>query len=420
MAIQILPTHSSASQLGRSLGSGLEALAEYKVNQLIQQQNERRTAGDLEAAGFSSAEAKVLAGLPPQQRAALLQSARPFEQQAMQEFGQSPQQIQQLTNGGLQQLAQQPQQSAQEASLPQLFQSLGLQYNPQTLEQSLFKGHPALQRQMRPAIATKLAPTSQQSAQQAQPAAVQQRLPASPEVIEPQKPTRSIFQAPEVGMTPAERKQAHAEQKAIDKETQKYYDTTLALNEGSMNADKRLNKMENLIKKGGLPVSTFYNLFKNLEEKINPTHTAAAGGGIGAFLGGPVGAAIGAGIGGLLGPVSTILRSAQKFTSPNTEQFEKLSTDFIRDAKNIFGNRLTDADLNAFLQSIPTLSQTDNGKLAIIKNMHSFNKALQVKAKTMKDIIKENGGRRPANLQILVEERAQPELDKLAQEFEAV
>ena len=125
-------------------------------------------------------------------------------------------------------------------------------------------------------------------------------------------------------------------------------------------------------------------------------------------------------IGGLLSPVASLLRSAQKKTSPNLEQFEKLSNDFIKDAKAIFGSRITDNDLKAFMATIPTLGQTDEGKLAIINNMKMFNKASRIRAEAVKDIIRENGNRRPHNLQILVEDRIKPQLDQLSKDFSVV
>lgn len=207
---------------------------------------------------------------------------------------------------------------------------------------------------------------------------------------------------------------------AADKETKKYFESALDLEKAADFSDIRLNKMENLIKKGGLPISGFYNLFKSLEESVAPAYGAAAGAAAGGIGAGPVGAAIGSAIGGLISPIGTLLRFAQRKTSPNLEEFEKLSNDFIKDAKSIFGPRITDADLKAFMATIPTLGQTDEGKLAIINNMKMFNKASRVRAEAVKEIIRENGNKRPANLQLMVEERIRPQLDQLSQEFSVV
>jgi hypothetical protein len=217
-----------------------------------------------------------------------------------------------------------------------------------------------------------------------------------------------------------------AEQREAAKETLPYYNSTLAMADAAKSSDKRLKNMEKLVEKGGLPVAGFYKLFKNLEESVPPTYGATAGallgGGIGSVIPGAgtiAGAALGGAIGGLISPVATLLRYGQRQTSPNAEIFEKLSAEYIQNAKAIFGSRITDQDLKAFMAQIPTLENTDAGKKQIIGNMKAANKAAEVKAKTMREIIRENGGKRPADLQYLVEERAKPELDKIAAEFTA-
>jgi hypothetical protein len=212
-----------------------------------------------------------------------------------------------------------------------------------------------------------------------------------------------------------------AELKKIQPQLRKEKQAYISKLEGAKNSlyetNLTLNRMEKLIDEGGLPVAAFYKLFKNLEEKVNPAVAAGIGGGIGTYLGGPVGAIIGTGIGGLISPVATMLRYAQRLTSPNTEEFEKLSASFIRNVKDIFGNRPTNLDVDKYLLTIPSLEQTDAGKRAIIHNMKVFNDAIEAKYKAYQEVLKENGGLIPKNLEVQVEEKAKPELDELSQEF---
>lgn len=201
------------------------------------------------------------------------------------------------------------------------------------------------------------------------------------------------------------------------KEKKSYIDKINANHEVADEADLVINKMESLIDKGGLPIAGFYKLFDSLEKNVNPGVAGPLGAAAGTYLGGPVGALIGGGIGALISPVATALKYAQRQTSPNTEEFEKLSASFLKQAKAIFGNRITNTDLEYFMKTVPTLAQTDSGKRAIIKNMKTFNKAAQIRYKAYKDIIKENDNRIPADLEFQVEDRAKPELDKLAKDF---
>lgn len=272
-----------------------------------------------------------------------------------------------------------------------------------------------------PAATTKIAPVVPMQPETPQQAAVAQKAPA---LAAEEKP--SLLKALAKPAATIGPKEQLKEQARISKETQKFYDSTLEQASVAKKSDQRLNRMEQLIKKGDLPTSAFYTLFKNMEEAVPTTHGAAAGGALGAALGSVVpglgtvvGGALGATIGGLISPVGTMLRFAQRKINPDTEEFEKLSNNFIDQAKSIFGSRITDADLKSFMSTVPTLANTDEGKKAIIRNMRVFNKAAEVKANAMKQIIKENDGKRPENLAILVEERAQANLDKLAKRFES-
>lgn len=282
--------------------------------------------------------------------------------------------------------------------------------------------------------ASPITPESQnilQQIQQFQPQAIQQAPIDNPD--------KQIKENKAVKLTPAERKTLKVEelaqkkqdivlareqakndiieQRELRKQKKPYIDKLNAYKEVGDETALKLERMEQLVdREGGLPVAAFYKLFTNLEG-INPAYAAGALGAAGTYLGGPIGGAIGGTIGGLISPVATMLRYGQRLTSPNTEEFEKLSASFINQAKAIFGARITDRDLQEFLKTVPNLEQTDNGKKAIIKNIRIFNKANEAKYNAYKDILRENSGKIPFDLEIQVEERARPELDKLSKQF---
>ena len=191
-----------------------------------------------------------------------------------------------------------------------------------------------------------------------------------------------------------------------EQETLPFYHNVLKDEQASRNSDVRLDKMINLINKGSLPSSAFYNLFKGMAESDTGKHIPLIGPLVSLLVNPLVRTA-----GGALGAVQ------RGVTARDTEEFEKLSADFVKNAKDYFPGRVTNTELEAFLKTIPTLSNTDNGKKSIIRNMKIMNKAANIRAKSMKDIIKENRGRRPENLEILVEERSRPELDRIGDEF---
>jgi hypothetical protein len=448
---QILNKYSFGSDLGAALGSGLgsglQYLAQNKINQMTRANEMNQYSNLLQQSGLDPRDANVLAYHAvsnPEQFHHILEQYSP--RQAINQQATEVPQYQQ----GLQQLEQQPAQAAyrqptpeQAMQLQNLFKGLG---QPQQEPSGLGEGVDLL----RKSAASELLKTAVGKQPEEQLPQIRQPQPqvvpqVVPPIQQPQQPVEFTPQQIEEQIHPllAKRKaleekaarerdkEEKANQTAINKAEKPYVDKITAYKEAADDADKRLNKMENLVKKGSLPYSGYYNTLKSLEEHVTPLTGAGAGAAIGGALGlagGPlapasatIGSAIGGGIGAAVTPIVQVLKSFQRgITATDTEEFEKLSNDFIRNAKTIFGSRITDADLRAFMATLPTLSQTDEGKLAVIKNMKSFNKAAQVRYKAMRDVIKDNGNKIPADIQGLVEERAKPELDRIASDFEAV
>ncbi len=167
------------------------------------------------------------------------------------------------------------------------------------------------------------------------------------------------------------------------KESQKFYQTISKEAQGAKENDVRLQKMKSLISTGKLTNPTFAAALKSLNKGIF---------------------GFGIDLSGLL--------------NKESQQFDKLSADFVRGAKNIFGGqRLTDNDINLFLKTVPSLTQSNEGKIAIINHLESLNKAAELRRDTANALIKANGGRIPSNLEFLIDEIAGPELDRLADEF---
>lgn len=436
MAIIINPQQPSAgylfgSGLGQALGQGLQDLAQEKLMQLKASQQQAGISKTLQGLGLSPQDAQLFSMLPESTRynAALdyLKSSKQAPAQA------EMQMTQEKPTFGIQ----------QQESLNDLFKEFGRgiltpdqqkQRIAEVLGQPSFK--PQVQQPQQPVVQNIVPPQPTPIAQAQVPIQQQAQQPAS--ALEYLTARPELFQQPTFAPMPGEKpetalkrqlaerkekaeaeKESKKEQHRIDKETLPFYEEQLKADKSAKDNDKRLNRMLHLVEKGSLPIAAFYKLFKDLDE-VSAPGAALAGGAIGSLAGaGPIGGAIGATIGGLIKPVASLLRSAQKFTSPDTEEYEKLTTDFIRDAKNIFGSRITDADLAAFMQMIPSLSVTDAGKKQIIQNMKAFNEAVHIRTEAMKDIIKENAGRRPENLPILVEERSGKSLDKLTDDFVA-
>lgn len=126
--------------------------------------------------------------------------------------------------------------------------------------------------------------------------------------------------------------------------------------------------------------------------------------------------------------VSSLLEAAAKgvfgfgvdlfgLTSTDTQKFRKLSKDFAKTAKNYFGSRVTEGEIKLLLDTFPSLSQSDTGKLAIIDRLKPLAAAGVAYDKALDEVLAEYDYQPPANLRTLVEKRVKPELDRLATEF---
>lgn len=105
------------------------------------------------------------------------------------------------------------------------------------------------------------------------------------------------------------------------------------------------------------------------------------------------------------------------YKTPDTEEFEKLSANFIRGAKDIFGARITNADLEAYNKMIPTMMQSDEGKKRIIQSFMVANKGILARYDAAQEILRENKGIFPKNFNYQLEERVAPKLDAIIEEF---
>src|ERR1044072_2209634 len=183
----------------------------------------------------------------------------------------------------------------------------------------------------------------------------------------------------------AERKLNQADQARVDKETLPTFKDINEKAKAAKDSDQRLNRIERLLDKGRVQDNIFIRSLGGLKSNKY--------------------------IGGIAGAIGTLI------SNKDTQEFEKLSTDFVKDAKQFFGSRITEAEVQLFLKTVPSLSQTNEGKRRVIRNMRIFNEAAELKQKAKNQIIKENGGTRPANLESLIDDRIGGQLDALKNQF---
>lgn len=98
--------------------------------------------------------------------------------------------------------------------------------------------------------------------------------------------------------------------------------------------------------------------------------------------------------------------------NPDNEQYEKVTADYVRDVSKIFPGQIRVFEIESYLKTVPTLLNSDEGKLKVIENRRITNKAKELKYNAYKEIMK---GRTvpPANLNMLINEKIGDELRQL-------
>jgi len=103
--------------------------------------------------------------------------------------------------------------------------------------------------------------------------------------------------------------------------------------------------------------------------------------------------------------------------SAAAEAYLKTTQDFMTEMKDIFGARITEKMITEFLKTIPTLENTDEGKKLITDILRLKSEAYLAEDKIIDELIKENGGSPPRDLQRQLFKRAAPVFDNLSDQI---
>jgi len=103
--------------------------------------------------------------------------------------------------------------------------------------------------------------------------------------------------------------------------------------------------------------------------------------------------------------------------NPESQEFQKIAVGFLRDAKAYFGARISNYELEQFLKSIPSLSQSPSGRKSVISNLKYLQRGNLAYNEALKEIMKENEGIPPYDLLEQIDDRIDPKLDKIAERF---
>lgn len=407
MALHILPQESGFGEaLGSGIGAGLQALAQMKLNQITKRAEYGETQKLLEGLGVPSPVAKFAAAQTPQNQALIFQNLPGIMQQfSQQQSGRAAQAGGLSTDNAIQQanIAQAPTgggPTAQPATPLQSLQGLpktgaDLITHPLTSdairnamsrlnlgeEAGKQVGKPGQDEALQEAFSRALQP--QQAAPQEGPpvpaaGVAPQQAPTSPAASA--DILKDLFTSPEERRKQREeereeRKLAQKEKssrwQAQEKNIKEIYDKTQAAKKDL----RGLNQLQELNETGDLDEP-------DLVEFLQRT--------------------------GL--DVSALLK-------PDSVQFQAIATQFISNAKEYFGSRVTNFDLEQFLKTIPTLSQTREGRKRIIAGLKQLKQGEMAYMEVAREIIDDNDGSPPDDFLFQISDRVDAKLDKIAEKF---
>lgn len=104
--------------------------------------------------------------------------------------------------------------------------------------------------------------------------------------------------------------------------------------------------------------------------------------------------------------------------NPESQEFEKISQGFLKNAKRYFGSKVTEGEIKQYMKTIPTLLQSPEGRSRIVANMKDMLRAAILEQEIAYDIIKKNGGKAPDDLVGKVNRRYKDDRKKLYAKFE--
>ena len=348
--------------LGMGLSSGLEAMAQQQMQNLADQRQQQQASEGLQALGYTPEMATQLSQLPPQALQELVKyKAQEPSQQAYanaisQMLGQGQQQGMQQPGMQEQQMGMQDQQPV----MPGQEQQMGMQGQPMAAGQQM--GTPSLSG-LNEKQATELAKLGME---------------------------RQKMNAKERNEL---KKQAFAEKSHVEKQRFAEKKEEARVEEESWNKiQPKLAKWEESYTKGGDDLALADEMMDlNASGEIDSP-------GYVAFL-----KNIGLDMGTLM--------------SPGTTQFKSLGLGFMGGAKEIYGGKISNIEMQLFLESIPSLSQSPEGRKRILAGIKNLSRARRLPFTEARRILKENNGKIPRDFSMQITEAVDRKRTKLAKFF---
>lgn len=100
----------------------------------------------------------------------------------------------------------------------------------------------------------------------------------------------------------------------------------------------------------------------------------------------------------------------------DTQAFEKITQSFMRDIGDDLKGSISNVEIEAFMKTIPNLSQTDKGKMIVIAGLEKFYKASKERSNIVKKLIKKRG-MPPLNIMEKVDSRMEKKMGEIYKDY---
>lgn len=119
---------------------------------------------------------------------------------------------------------------------------------------------------------------------------------------------------------------------------------------------------------------------------------------------------------GNIRPLAQVLQ----LVPPEAEEYVKIINDFTTQAKDSYGSRVTNFDLQQFMRRLPTLANSETGRELILKRMQLTSQADAIFHQTMEDVYRKYGAGNitPEDAFKIAEDVSEKRLSRLQQEAE--
>lgn len=107
----------------------------------------------------------------------------------------------------------------------------------------------------------------------------------------------------------------------------------------------------------------------------------------------------------------------QALKNPESEEFQKIQANFLRNAKQYFGGRISNYEVESFLKTIPSLSNSNEGRKRVIANLKNISRGAIQYNEAMKEVLAENKGIPPFDLEERIDDKIDKRMDKISDLF---